>query len=71
MKSDMVECKVNIIEAFDLDSYPGWCKAVIKDNNGTEHILVDKLPLIGMDVDEVSRAEELKNETYYRSPINC
>lgn len=50
----MVGCKVDIIEAFDLDWYPGWCKAVLKDRNGVEHILIDKLPVIGLEEEEVS-----------------
>ena len=51
----MVECKVTVIEAFDLDYYPGWCKAVLKDSDGDEHILVDKLPVIGVTDDEISK----------------
>lgn len=50
----MVGCKVNIVEAFNLDWYPGWCKAVLQDSNGVEHILVEKLPVIGLDIEEVS-----------------
>lgn len=50
----MIGCKVNIIEAFDLDWYPGWCKAVLKDCNGIEHILMDKLPVIGVEEEELS-----------------
>lgn len=50
----MFGCKVNIIEAFDLDWYPGWCKAVLEDSNGVEHILVEKLPVIGLEEEEVS-----------------
>lgn len=49
----MIGCKVNIIEAFDLDWYPGWCKAVLKDCNGIEHILMDKLPVIGVEEEEL------------------
>ena len=49
----MVERKVTVIEAFDLDYYPGWCKAVLKDSDGAEHILVDKLPVIGVTDDEI------------------
>ena len=33
----MVECKVNIVEVFDLDQFPGWCKAILTDENGVEH----------------------------------
>lgn len=50
----MVGCKVNIIEAFELDRYPGWCKAILKDCNGVEHILIDKLPVIGLEEEELS-----------------
>lgn len=51
----MAECKikVKIIEAFDLDCFPGWCKAVLKDSEGVEHILVDKLPVIGLEYNEI------------------
>lgn len=47
-------CKVNIIDTFDLNRYPSWCKAVLKDCNGAEHILIDKLPVIGLEEKEVS-----------------
>ena len=30
----MVECKVNIVDAFDLDQFPGWCKAILRDAKG-------------------------------------
>ncbi|MCR5837617.1 MAG: hypothetical protein K6G88_14050 [Lachnospiraceae bacterium] len=45
----MVGCKVKVIEVFDLDWYPGWCKAVLKDCNEVEHILEEKLPVIGLE----------------------
>lgn len=50
----MVGCKVNIIDVFDLDWYPGWCKAILKDCNGVEHILIEKLPVIGVEMEEVN-----------------
>lgn len=62
----MVECKVTVIEAFDLDCYPGWCRAVLKDSDGAEHILVDKLPVIGVTDDEISK---LPLEKYIRVEI--
>ena len=49
----MVECKVNIVEAFDLDQFPGWCKAILTDANGVEHAFVDKLPVFGLEEAEV------------------
>ena len=49
----MVECKVNIVEAFDLDQFPGWCKAILTDVNGVEHAFVDKLPVFGLEGAEV------------------
>lgn len=49
----MVECKVNIVEAFDLDQFPGWCKAILTDANGVEHAFVDKLPVFGLEEGEV------------------
>ena len=49
----MVECKVNIVEAFDLDQFPGWCKAILTDANGVEHTFVDKLPVFGLEEEEV------------------
>ena len=49
----MVECKVNIVEAFDLDQFPGWCKAILTDANGVEHTFVDKLPVFGLEEAEV------------------
>lgn len=49
----MVECKVNIVEAFDLDQFPGWCKAILTDANGVEQAFVDKLPVFGLEDAEV------------------
>ena len=49
----MVECKVNIVEAFDLDQFPGWCKAILTDANGVEHAFVDKFPVFGLEDAEV------------------
>ena len=49
----MVECKVKIVEAFDLDQFPGWCKAILTDANGVEHAFVDKLPVFGLGEAEV------------------
>ncbi|MGY3708375.1 hypothetical protein ACWOA5_04735 [Granulicatella adiacens] len=49
----MVECKVKIVEAFDLDQFPGWCKAILTDANGEEHVFVDKLPVFGLGEAEV------------------
>ncbi len=63
----MVECKVNIVEAFELDYYPGWCKAVLIDFEGVAHVLVDKLPVIGLEYDEISN---LPMEKYIRVEID-
>lgn len=49
----MVECKVKIVEAFDLNQFPGWCKAILTDANGEEHVFVDKLPAFGLEEAEV------------------
>lgn len=49
----MVECKVKIVEAFDLDQFPGWCKAILTNANGGEHVFVDKLPVFGLEEAEV------------------
>ena len=49
----MDECKVNIVEAFDLDQFPGWCKAILTDANGVRHAFVDKLPVFGLEDAEV------------------
>ena len=49
----MVECKVSIVEAFDLDQFPGWCKAILTDANGVDHAFVDKLPVFGLGEAEV------------------
>ena len=49
----MVECKVKIVEAFDLNQFPGWCKAILTDANGVEHTFVDKLPVFGLEEEEV------------------
>ena len=62
----VVECKVIVIEAFDLDSQPGWCKAVLKDAKGKEHILTDKLPVMGLELDEIPK---LPLEKYIRAEV--
>ena len=49
----MVECKVSIVEAFDLDQFPGWCKAILTDANGVDHAFVDKLPVFVLGEAEV------------------
>lgn len=49
----MVECKVKIVEAFDLNQFPGWCKAILMDANGVRHAFVDKLPVFGLEEAEV------------------
>lgn len=49
----MVDCKVKIVEAFGLDQFPGWCKAILTDANGVEHTFVDKLPVFGLEEEEV------------------
>lgn len=49
----MIECKVSIIEAFDLNQFPGWCKAIMTDANGVDHAFVDKLPVFGLGEAEV------------------
>ena len=49
----MVECKVKIVEAFNLEQFPGWCKAILTDANGVEHTFVDKLPVFGLEEAEV------------------
>ena len=49
----MVECKGKIVEAFDLEQFPGWCKAILTDANGVEHAFVGKLPVFGLEEAEV------------------
>lgn len=49
----MVECKVSIVEAFDLDQFPGWCKAILTDANGVDHAFVDKIPVFVLGEAEV------------------
>ena len=34
--------KVSIIEVFDLDQFPGWCKVILTDANGVDHAFDDK-----------------------------
>ena len=64
----MVECKVNIVEAFDLDQFPGWCKAILTDANGVEHTFVDKLPVFGIEEVEVRK---LPLEKYITVKVVC
>ena len=64
----MVECKVNIVEAFDLDQFPGWCKAILTDANGVEHAFVDKLPVFGIEEVEVRK---LPLEKYITVKVVC
>ena len=49
----MVECKVSIIEVFDLDQFPGWCKVILTDANGVDHAFDDKLSVFGLEEVEV------------------
>ena len=49
----MIDCKVKIVEAFDLNQFPGWCKAILTDANGEAHTFVDKLPVFGLEEEEV------------------
>lgn len=63
---NVAECKVKIIEAFDLEWQPGWCKAVLTDINGEEHIFVDKLPIIDVSLEE---AEHLPLEKTMRVDV--
>ncbi len=51
----MVECKVSIIEVFDLDQFPGWCKVILTDANGVDHAFDDKLPVFGLEEVEVRK----------------
>ena len=63
----MIECKVKIIEVFDLDWYPGWAKAILKDINGIEYIFVEKIPIyIGLNYNELST---LPIEKYIRAEL--
>ena len=52
MKEEYAECKVTVTEAFELNWYPGFCKAVFMDAEGKEHIITDKLPVIGLEDEE-------------------
>lgn len=45
-------CKIRIIEYTDLSAYPGWCKAVLIDYYNKEHIIIEKLPVCGVDYSE-------------------
>lgn len=47
------ECRITVTEAFELNWYPGFCRAVFADANGKEHIITDKLPVIGLEDEEV------------------
>ena len=51
----MVECKVSLIEVFDLDQFPGWCKAILTDANGVDHAFDDKLSVFGLEEVEVRK----------------
>ena len=51
----MVECKVSIIEVFDLDQFPGWCKVILTDANGVDHAFDDKLSVFGLEEVEVRK----------------
>ena len=47
------ECRITVTEAFELNWYPGFCRAVFADANGKEHIITDKLPVIGLEDEKV------------------
>lgn len=51
----MVECKVSIIEVFDLDQFPGLCKVILTDANGVDHAFDDKLSVFGLEEVEVRK----------------
>ena len=53
MKKEYAECRVTVTEAFELNWYPGFCRAFFTDANGKEHIITDKLPVIGLEDEEV------------------
>ena len=51
----MVECKVSIIEVFDLDQFPGLCQVILTDANGVDHAFDDKLSVFGLEEVEVRK----------------
>lgn len=54
MMKEYAEFRVTVTEAFELNWYPGFCKAVFTDAEGKEHIITDKLPVIGLEDEEVA-----------------
>lgn len=48
----MVYCKVQIIEIIDSSFYPGMCKAAFTDYFGKTHIIVDKPPIFGFEIED-------------------
>ena len=48
----MVYCKVQIIEIIDSSFYPGMCKAAFIDYFGKTHIIVDKPPIFGFEIED-------------------
>ena len=53
MMKEYAECRVTVTEAFELNWYPGFCRAVFTDAEGKEHIITDKLPVIGIEEEEI------------------
>ena len=49
-----------------MEYYPGWAKAIINDVNGIEHILIDKIPVLGLEYNEIAK---LPIEKYIRAEI--
>lgn len=61
----MVYCKVQIIEITDSSFYPGICKAIFTDYYGKTHIIVDKPPIFGFEI------ENKKYEFPFEAVIRC
>jgi len=50
----IVGCKVCIIEILDDTFYPGMCKVMLEDYNQKKHYFIDKPPVFGFDLDDIS-----------------
>lgn len=51
----MVACLVQIIEIVDDSFYPGICKAVLTDCSGQKHIILDKPPVFGFEIETIDQ----------------
>ena len=51
----MIGCIVQIVEIIDDSFYPGMCRAVIEGVYGKKHVILDKPPIFGFDLEKAGK----------------